>query len=59
MQEAAAKFVVPSQILEDDVVTPEALDKAASALDRIGDKEKAAAMREQLKTKFPKYKAGA
>lgn len=58
-QEAAAKFVVPSQILEDDVVTPEALDKAASALDRIGDKEKAAAMREQLKTKFPKYKVGA
>lgn len=55
-QAAAAKYVVPSQILDDEVVTPEALDKAAAALDRIGDKEKAANLRDQLKKTFPDYK---
>ena len=55
-QAAAAKYVVPSQILDDESVTPEALDKAASALDRIGDKDRAATMREQLKSKYPNYK---
>ncbi len=58
-QAAAARYVVPSQVLDDEVVTPEALNKAAAALDRIGDKDKAAAMREQLKTKFPNYKPAA
>ncbi|MDB6137130.1 MAG: Tetratricopeptide repeat-containing protein [Verrucomicrobiaceae bacterium] len=52
---AAAKFVVPSQVLADPRVTPEALDKAARALDRLADKRGADQMRALLKKDYPKY----
>jgi len=55
-KEAAGKYVMPSQMLDDTVVTPEALDKTARTLDRLGDKVKAEELRQQLKTKFPNYK---
>ncbi len=54
---AAAKFVVPSQVLADPRVTPIALDKEAQALDRLGDKAKAEKMRATLKKDYPKYLA--
>ncbi|MDB6116558.1 MAG: Tetratricopeptide repeat-containing protein [Verrucomicrobiaceae bacterium] len=54
---AAAKFVVPSQVLADPRVTPEALDKAAKALDRLSDKRGADQMRALLKKDYPKYQA--
>ena len=54
---AAAKFVVPSQMTADAMVTPEALLKAAKALDRLGDKTKADDMRKQLKKDYPNYQA--
>ena len=57
-KDAAGKFVVPSQMLDDAAVTPEALDKAARALDRLNDKA-ADDMKEQLRTKFPNYKPAA
>lgn len=52
---AAAKFVVPSQVLADPRVTPEALDKAAKALDRLSDKRGADQMRALLKKDYPRY----
>jgi tetratricopeptide (TPR) repeat protein len=54
-KEAAGKYVVPSQMLDDNVVTPEALYKAAQALERLHDKA-AEDMSLQLKTKFPNFK---
>ncbi len=54
-QAAAAKYVVPSQFFDDNEVTPEALVKAAIALDASGDKAKAEQMRSQLKQEYPGY----
>jgi len=56
-KDAASKFVVPSQVLDDAEVTPEALDKAARALERLADKTNAEEMRKQLTKRFPNYKA--
>lgn len=53
---AASKYIVPSQVLNDDFVTPLALSKAAAALERSGDKAKAQEMRDQLKKDFPAFK---
>lgn len=58
-QAAAGKYIVPSQIIDDEKWTPTALEKAASALDRVGQKEKAAEMRDALKKKYPNFKPGA
>jgi hypothetical protein len=55
-KDAASKFVVPSQVLDDAEVTPEALDKAARALDRLADKVNADEMRKQLTKRFPNFK---
>jgi tetratricopeptide (TPR) repeat protein len=52
---AAGKYVVPSQVLKDDLVTPSALDKAAQALERLGEKERADVLRTQLKREYPAY----
>lgn len=54
-KDAASKYVVPSQVLDDATVTPEALYKAAQALERLHDKA-AEDMTLQLKTKFPNFK---
>jgi TolA-binding protein len=53
--EAAAKFLIPSQFFDDDEVTPEALDKAAKALIKAGQPEKAAEFEKALKQKYPSY----
>ncbi len=53
---AAAKYVVPSQVLNDEYVTPLALSKAAAALERAGDRTKAQEMRDQLKKQYPAFK---
>ena len=44
-------------MLDDAEVTPEALDKAARALERMADKTNAEEMRKQLTKRFPNYKA--
>ncbi len=54
---AAAKFVMPSQVLADPQVTPEALEKAAKALERLGQKASADEMRRLLAKDYPNYKA--
>jgi tetratricopeptide (TPR) repeat protein len=53
---AAGKYLVPSQLLSDDTLTPKALAKAIKALERLGDNAGAAARREQLKKDYPDYK---
>lgn len=55
-QDAAGKFVVPSQIFVDPQITPEALFKAARALDRAGETPKAEELLKQLKARYPDYR---
>lgn len=52
---AAGKFMVPAQFFDDEEVTPEALDKAATALEKTGKADKAAEFRKLLKEKYPQY----
>ncbi len=56
-QLAASNYVVISQIFVDPEITPEAAEKAAKALDKLGEKAKAAALRSQLASKYPGFKA--
>ncbi len=51
----AAKYAVPSQFFEDPAVTPEALYKAAKALEKAGDEAQAGQMIKQLQQRYPKY----
>jgi TolA-binding protein len=55
-KKAAGNFVVVSQFYVHPDITPEAAYKAVKALDKIGEKEKAEALRKQLKSKYPNYK---
>lgn len=54
--ESAGKYVVPSQMFVDPEITPEALYKAARALNRAGQKEKAEDLLQQLEKRYPTYK---
>lgn len=54
-QAAAGKYAVPSQVFEDDQVTPEALHKAALTFDKLGDTAQAQKARQQLKNRYPKW----
>ena len=54
--EAATKYVVPSQMFVDPVITPEALAKAANALEKAGETAKAEELRKQLRERYPTYK---
>ena len=54
-QAAAGKYAVPSQVFEDDQVTPEALHKAALTFDKLGDAAQAQKLRQQLKQRYPKW----
>ncbi|MDZ4286831.1 MAG: tetratricopeptide repeat protein [Prosthecobacter sp.] len=54
---AASKYMIPAQFFIDDEVTPEALAKAAKALDGAGQTAKAEEFRKTLKEKYPKYQA--
>jgi TolA-binding protein len=55
LKETSAKYVVPSQVLTDNILTPQALEKAARALDRLGDIDKAQQLRGELKRDYPQY----
>ena len=52
---SAAKYAVPSQFYEDPDVTPDALHKAAKALQKAGDQPSAEKMLQQLQKRYPKY----
>lgn len=52
---AAGKFMYPAQFFEDAEVTPEALDKAATALEKAGQGEKASEFRKTLQERYPRY----
>ncbi|SKB02285.1 Tetratricopeptide repeat-containing protein [Prosthecobacter debontii] len=54
---AAGKFMYPAQFFDDGEVTPEAMDKAAKALEKAGQAEKAGDFRKSLKDRYPSYKA--
>ncbi len=54
-KESAAKCVVPSQVFLDKDITPEALFKAARALNAAGDRAKAEQFIRQLKQSYPSY----
>ena len=53
--EAAGKYVVPSQVFVDPVITPEALSKAADVLEKAGENAKAEDLRKQLRERYPDY----
>ncbi|MBL9133098.1 MAG: tetratricopeptide repeat protein, partial [Verrucomicrobiaceae bacterium] len=55
-QAAGGKYAVPSQVFEDDEITPEALHKAALALDKQGNTAQAEKLRTQLQQRYPKWK---
>ncbi|MBE7494103.1 MAG: tetratricopeptide repeat protein [Verrucomicrobiaceae bacterium] len=56
-QAAGGKYAVPSQVFEDEEVTPEALHKAAIVLDKQGNTAQAEKLRAQLLQRYPKWKA--
>lgn len=55
-KDAAGNYIVVSQFFVDPEITPEAAYKAAGVLEKIGETEKAQALRDQLKQKYPDYK---
>ena len=56
-KKAAGNYVVISQLYGDGDITPEALDKAVTTLEKLGEKEKAESLRKQLTGKYPDYKS--
>jgi TolA-binding protein len=56
-QAASGKYAVPSQVFEDAQVTPEALEKAAQTLTKLGDTAQAGKLRQQIKQRYPSWKA--
>jgi tetratricopeptide (TPR) repeat protein len=55
-KESAGNYIVISQFFVDPEITPEAASKAARVLEKLGEIDKANALREQLKAKYPEYK---
>lgn len=55
-KKAAGNYVVVSQIFVDPQITPEALDKSAKVLSKLGEKDKADSLSKQLASKYPNYK---
>ncbi|RBP47223.1 tetratricopeptide repeat protein [Roseimicrobium gellanilyticum] len=55
-KDSAGNYIVISQFFVDPEITPEAAYKAARVLEKIGETEKAQALRDQLKAKYPDYK---
>lgn len=54
---AAGKLMIPAQFFDDAEITPEALNKAARALDKAGQASKAADFRKTLKERYPQWQA--
>jgi len=46
-----------SQIFVHPQITPQALDKAADVLEKLGEKQKADSLRKMLAHDYPKYKS--
>ncbi len=55
--EAAQRYVVPSQMFDDEEIAPLALWKLIHALEKAGNTAKAKEYREDLSRRFPKYRA--
>jgi len=55
-RKAAGNYVVVSQIFVDPAITPQALDKGAEILEKLGEKDKAESLRKMLSQKYPNYK---
>jgi tetratricopeptide (TPR) repeat protein len=53
-RDAAAKYIVVSEIFMDPVITPSALKKAAEAYQQAGDEKQANQMLAELERRFPK-----
>lgn len=53
---AAAIYVVPSQMFDDEEITPLALSKTVHALDKAGKTKEAAEYRADLEKRFPKFR---
>lgn len=56
-KKAAGNYVVVSQIFVHPQITPQALDKAADVLEKLGEKQKADSLRKMLAHDYPKYKS--
>ncbi len=56
-KKAAGNYVVVSQIFVDPQITPEALEKSAAVLEKLGEKDKAESLRKQLAGKYPNHKS--
>lgn len=52
---AAGKFMYPAQFFDDNELTPEAMSKAAQALEKAGQMDKAGDFRKLLKERYPAY----
>ncbi len=53
-QDAAAKYIVVSEIFEDSVITPSAMEKAAQAYQEAGMAQEAKQVRKDLAKRFPR-----
>lgn len=54
-REAIANWIVPSQTFHDPQITPDALEKSARALERLGEPARAAEIRRQREEQFPDF----
>jgi TolA-binding protein len=53
---AAAIYVVPSQMFDDEEITPLALSKTVAALEKAGKSKEAEEYRADLKKRFPNFR---
>lgn len=54
--QAIGQYVVVSQIFVDPEITPESALKAADTMEKVGESAKASAYREQVRSKYPRFK---
>jgi TolA-binding protein len=54
-ERATQRLVKPTYAIQDEAITPTALFKSAAAHEALGQNDKAAELRAQLKEKFPRY----
>ncbi len=57
-EEASKYYVVPSRLFKDPLVTPVALEKAAIAFEKLGESQRGADLRRQLRDEWPSYQSG-
>ncbi len=54
-EKASKYYVIPSRMFKDHLVTPIALEKAAEAYDKMGENQRGADLRRQLRDEWPTY----